>query len=391
MNKHSIFISFIISFLFIHSLVGQSIGEKFSDAILTRYQPTINEMTHKDWDHSNSIILHGIEKVFLKTRKPEYLDYIQSFADTFIDAKGEVEDLNSELDGIHPGVLCLFLYEETGDEKYKIAASQMRNYLIGSDEVISPFNKTSDGGFWHKNNDHYEGVMTVDGAYMSSPFLVKYGVMFDDQEAVDAAAFQTLLVASRCFNIDNQLMYHGWDSQHVKSWSNRITGTSGQTWSRSMGWYSMALVDVLQYLPASHKGYDDLLYTFQQVAQGVKNTQGQDGMWYQLMTDSSLKNNYPESSGTGMLIYALQKGVVNGWLDKSYEAVTSKGWLALKSYINVYEDGLPVISSFCPGMGIKDNAAAYMEVRPISCPSKEAKQHPHGYCGVLMAASVMEL
>lgn len=385
----------LISCLLTISILGRAqstgFGVQFSDAIISRYQPTIDELIHKGWDHSNSIILHGMEKIYLNARNPEYLNYIQAFVDSFVDEDGSISALKAELDGIHPGMLCLFLYQETADEKYKIAATHMKNYLLGTASSPTVFNKTPDGGYWHKNNDHYNDVMTIDGAYMANPFLVKYGIMFNDSLCIETATFQTLLVASRTFNIKTWLPYHGWDYRKNKSWANAITGTSTEVWSRSIGWFSMALADMLEYLPPAHKDFEDLLYLYRQLSIGIKVTQNDhDGLWYQLMNHKELADNYPETSGSGMIIYALKKGITNGWLDESYSDVTEKGWKGLKTFISVYTDGKPLIKSFCPGMGIQDNAEDYLAVRPVNSPSTADKQHPHGYCAILMAASVME-
>ncbi|WP_221409878.1 glycoside hydrolase family 105 protein [Reichenbachiella sp. MSK19-1] len=365
-------------------------GVDFSDAIISRYQPNINAMTGKDWDHANSIILHGMEKIYAHTGDKTYVQYIQSFVDDFVSNEGEVRGLKTELDGIHPGVLCLFLYQETGEERYQVAAQQMRDFLIGTVDHPSVFQKTPDGGYWHKNNDHYEQVMTVDGAYMSNPFLVKYGQMFDDSESLDVATFQTLLIASRSFNIESHLPYHGWNYAKNKSWSNAITGTSTEVWSRSVGWFSMALVDILDDLPATHSDYQNILYLFQQLSVGIKETQNQQGLWYQMVNHPSAFGNYIETSGSGMVIYALKKGMDKGWLDTSYEGVVNQAWNSMQTYISTNPDGLPQINSFNPGMGIKDNLDEYIKVRPVSCTSESEKQHPHGYCAILMAASVME-
>ena len=365
-------------------------GVQFSDAIIIRYQPTIDVFGNAGWDHANSIILHGIEKTYAKTKNPEYLDYIKKFVDSFVDEKGNIKKLKTELDGIHPGLLCLFLYENTKDEKYRIAATNMKNYLLGTSAVPTSFHKTPDDGFWHKNNDHYTNVMTIDGIYMSNPFLLKYGIISGDNESVDAALFQTFLAVSRMFNIETHLPFHGWDYQKDKSWASPITGTSTEVWSRSVGWFSMALTDMLEYLPATHKDYKKLLYIYQQLAIGIKNTQNKDGLWFQLINHKELADNYTETSGSGMIIYALKKGLNNKWLDESYNKVVENGWKKFKKYITVYNDGKPQIKSFCPGMGIKDNAKEYLAVRPIDCPSDNYKNQPHGYCAVLMAASVME-
>lgn len=386
----------IISFVFLifFSLVSRAqntnFGVQFSDAIIARYQPTIDAFGHNGWDHANSIILHGMEKTYFKTKNPAYLKYIKDFVDAFVDEKGSVKGLKTELDGIHPGLLCLFLYETTKEDKYKTAAVNMRNYILGTAASPSPFHKTPDGGYWHKNNDHYHEVMTVDGVYMGNPFLLKYGVQFNDSESVETALFQTFLAASRMFNIETHLPYHGWDYQKSKSWASPITGTASEVWSRNAGWFSMALADMLEYLPTEHKDYKKLLYLYQQLAIGIKNTQNKDALWSQLINHKELADNYTESSGSGMIIYALKKGLNNKWLDASYTSVIENAWKGFQKYITVYSDGKPQIKSFCPGMGIKDNSKEYLAVRPVDCPSDTYKNQPHGYCAVLMAASVME-
>lgn len=366
-------------------------GTQFSDAIIQRYQPSIDIMTNKGWDHANSVILHGIEKTYLKSKNPKHLNYIKEFVDAHIDNKGTISGLKPELDRIQPGMICLFLYEKTGDNKYKLAATYLKNYLLGTSSSPSVFNKTPDGGYWHKNDEDHTNVMSIDGAYMLNPFLAKYGTTFNDKECIDAAVFQLLLVASRTFNIDSNLPYHGWSFDKNKPWANAITGTSTEVWSRSVGWFSMALVDVLEYLPKTHQEYNKVVYLFQQLAIGLKNTQNAtDGMWYQLMSYKNLHENYPEASGSGMIVYSLKKGVTNGWLDESFNTTINKGWDGLKNCIVTNNDGKVQINSFSPGMSIKNNAKEYIDVRPVNCPSPDEKQNPHGYFGILMAASQLE-
>tara|TARA_R110000868_G_scaffold220806_2_gene472265 strand:- start:15269 stop:16222 length:954 start_codon:yes stop_codon:yes gene_type:complete len=307
---------------------SEHIGTELINAIIWRYQPTINVMTQKGWDHSNSIILHGMEKIYLQNKDPKYLAYIKKFVDDFVDENGFITDLKTELDGIQPGVLCLFLYQETGELKYKHAATQLKDYLFDS----SFFKTTPEGGYWHKNNDHYNGVMTIDGTYMISPFLIKYGTLFQDSLCIETGIRQTLLVASKTFNIETNLPYHGWDSNKDKEWANPITGSSPEIWSRSIGWFSMALIDMLEYIPNSHKDYDKILYLYQHLSKGIKENQNNDGMWYQLVMRNNLTDNYPETSGSGMIIYALKKGMNMGLLNEGYKETIDKGWTSLKTF-----------------------------------------------------------
>ncbi len=361
-------------------------GEKLANAIIARYQPTIDVATQHGWDHSNSVVMHGMEKIYHNTGNPAYLAYIKRYADTFIMDNGRIEGLRSTLDGLHPGVITLFLYEQTGEKKYLLAAKQMRDHLLKG----STFQKTPDGAYWHKNVAKYNNVATVDGLYMVYPFLLRYALLSKDKHALDTALEQILLVSERSFNIKYKLPFHAWHYDKLKPWSHPITGTSSQFWSRASGWYSMALIDVLEHLPKSDKRYQKVSFLFQSLAQGLRDTQHSSGFWYQVLDLPNRQGNYPESSATGMIAYSLHKGVELGILDKSYAATATKGWLALLSKVSTYEDGGPQIHSVAPGMGAQNSYDAYVAIRPVSVPSKKRKQHMHGYMAFLMASSQLE-
>lgn len=366
-------------------------GEWLANSIIKRYTPTIDAMTHHGWDHSNSAILHGIEKIYLKHHDKKYLKYIKAYADQFVNTDGSIKGLLTTLDGMHPGVVCLFLYEQTGDKKYLRAAKTMRDHLIGTPDKPSQFSKTPEGGYWHKTDEKYKNVMSVDGLYMTYPFLVRYALVANEKELLDVAAKQILLVSERSFNTKSNLAFHAWNYDKEKPWANKITGTSSQFWSRATGWYSMALVDVLEYFPKNHPAYNKILFAFQGLATGIKTYQNPaDGLWYQVVDAYDQPQNYPEASGSGMIIYALQKGVNLKLIDGTYHDVAEKGWAALKTKITPYGDGGPQIKSVAPPMSSQIDYAGYVAIRPISVPADEGKHHPHGYIGTLMAASVME-
>jgi unsaturated rhamnogalacturonyl hydrolase len=153
----------------------------------------------------------------------------------------------------------------------------------------------------------------------------------------------------------------------------------------------MALVDILENLPPSHKDYSTLQYLLQQLALGIRDAQhAGNGLWYQVVNGATNADNYPETSGSGMIVYAISKAVNHTWIDAAFNKVAEKGWAGLKNKMTVLADGSPQITSVAPAMGCKKSYEEYVAVRPVTCPSDDAVQHPHGYCAVLMAASVME-
>ena len=195
----------------------------FSNAIIKRWPSSINDMTGKDWEYSNGIVLQGIEKVYEHTKDTAYLNYIKKYVDTYVGSNGAISlsSLDTTLenfDKMQPGVLCLFLYKETGLQKYKTAADYIRL-------LIARLPKNSYGGFWHKKK--YPNQMWCDGIYMGEPFLAQYGFRLNDLGYCDSTAtLQPLLLASHAYDSTAKLLYHAWDARDSASWADKTTGLS---------------------------------------------------------------------------------------------------------------------------------------------------------------------
>jgi len=365
---------------------------KFSNAIISRYQPNINAMTSKGWEYSNTIITHGMEKVYNDVPdSAKYLNYIKAYVDAYVNSSGVISASLTSLDVAHPGISCLFLYEKTGLAKYKTAATTLRNLLVGP---TSTYSKTSNGIFWHKLSG-YNNIVMLDGIYMAHPFLAKYGRMFGDNAAIDTAVNQTLFVYSQLYDPTTHLIKHAWTSTPASypAWANSTTGNSASVWSRAMGWYMMSLIDILKYIPASHPKRSQLITALSNLAIGVKNYQdATTGLWYQVVNrGTSLAGNYIETSGSAMFIYSLKVASDSNWISSAtYLPVAQKGWTGLQTQIDTYTDGMPRINNFAPAMSYQNNDAAYAAIASVDCPVASGTQNPHGYAGILMAASVME-
>lgn len=370
-------------------------GEQFSRDIMTQYPTSILQMNNsKGWEYSNSIVLHGMQRVYHRTEdatiRSQFVPYAQRYIDTYLNADGSLKQgiLGQNLDKIHPGVICLFLYEQTGIERYKRAAEGIRAF-------VETLPKNPLGGFYHKNTTEYKDVMLLDGIYMAEPFLAKYGFLFGDQAALNTALDQLLLIFGQNFDKDSHLLYHGWDYSKTQSWSKvKPNGVSPWVWSRAMGWYVMALVDILEYTPTSHPRYGEIVGLLHQVAVGIKGSQQPNGLWLQIMNPApTTTGNFTETSGSAMFLYALQKGIDFGWLSiNDYASTISKGWSALETeYIETLTDSgrkRPRINSFCAALGCREFDTQYTaSTLKVNCPTSS---HPHGYCGILLAASTME-
>ena len=359
----------------------KKLSVEFADAIMDRYDD-INDLTDKGWEYSNSIVLISFEKLYKATGDKKYLNYIKNYVDKYIHKDGSLDYDRSEynLDHIQPGILALGLYEMTGEKKYAIAAKGIRK-----DVDHLPIN--SAGGYYHKGE--YPNQMWADGIYMTEPFIMRYGAMFNDiQTSADMATFQIILFADHAYDSTRNLILHAWDISKQASWADSVTGLSPEVWSRGMGWYCMALIDVLEYLPKNYKNYNRLIELTQGLAKGLKTYQDpKSGLWYQVVDKGNKSGNWIELSGSSMFVYFLKTAINKGYIDKNnYAPVVNKAWEGIKKNVTYNEKG-PVINNFVRSMGVQNNYKEYIAVEKVSIPGS---RHSHGYCGVLLASVAME-
>lgn len=394
MKTRLLLLCFSLSVTMYSQTANDTWSVKFSNAMIFRYSPTINTLTLKGWEYSNTIITHGMEKVYNNvTDSVKYLNYIKAYVDAYVGSTGVISATLNSLDRTHPGISCLFLYEKTGQAKYLTAATTLRNMYVGAGAT---YPKTATGNiFWHKNNGSYNNIILIDGVYMLHPFLARYGKLMGDNAAIDTAINQTLYIYNQLYDGARHLIRHAWNSTKTEVWADPVTGNSSEVWSRGMGWFTMALVDILKNVPAAHPKRAQLLTALSNLAIGIQTYQdATTGMWYQVVDrGTSLSGNYLETSGSAMFVYTLKTAVDSGWISNSYLPVAQKAWDYLKltanGKITIHSDSYPKINDFAPAMSVQTSAANYVQasLQPVDVPGTA---HPHGYAAILMAASVME-
>jgi len=304
------------------SIVVKKAGEK----IVTR--PT-------EWDYEQGVVLKGIDLLWNQTHDKKYIDYMKKIMDNFVQPDGSIRTYDSSdynSDDITPGRILLSLYKYTNDRKYKIAAYHLRTQLTNQP-------RTNEGGFWHKLRYPYQ--MWLDGLYMYGPFYAEFASTFNQAQSFDDIANQFIWINNHARDKKTGLLYHGWDESKTQKWANPQTGCSPQFWGRSIGWYAMALVDVLDYFPQDHPKRNELVSIFKQLASALQNYQDKSsGLWYQIVDKADAKGNYAEASASCMFTYALAKGARVGYLDASFSKVAEKGFDGIvKNFIDKGEDG----------------------------------------------------
>ena len=307
----------------------------------------MDENKKPKWDYKPSFVLTAFEKLYKKTKNRNYSIYIKDYIDTFIDSTGSISHYDNNeynLDGLNPGKLLFDLYQDTRDKRYLSALKMLRKQLN-----TQP--RTPSNGFWHKKI--YPNQMWMDGIYMALPFYTQYAVTFDDNKSLDDVAKQFELIHNHVFDARSNLPFHAWDESKQIAWANPETGNSPTIWSRGVGFYAMALVDVLDYFPKSHPKYKVLLGYLNELATAIMRQQDKSGLWFQITDKQNLSGNYLEASGSAMFAYTFAKGSNKGYLPFKYKKIANKTFDALlKNLVTENENGEIHLGQISQGIGL---------------------------------------
>ena len=305
------------------------------------------------WEYTHGLILLACQRLNAQYPNPKYDAYVKAWYNQTIDDSAHVKTYKQSvynIDRVKPGNALIGLYNETKNEKYLKVIHLLREQLSGQP-------RTSEGGFWHKKVYPYQ--MWLDGLYMGEPFYAQYTNEFDSgesaQKAYDDIVLQFDLIQKHSKDSVTGLLYHGWDESKEQAWANKETGTSPHFWGRAMGWYMMALVDVLDYFPKEHPGYQRLVEYLNEESEVLLKYRDQ-GLWYQVLDQGGEEGNYLEASASSMFVYAFAKGANKGYLPEEFKNIANDSFQAMiKQFVTVDGDGIVSLNQVCGVAGLGGN------------------------------------
>lgn len=288
------------------------------------------------WAYEEGVLLDGMAAEWHSTAVGEDFKYIKAAVDKYVTADGTIKTFGAEahsLDSIEMGRAVMLVYRVTQQAKYAKAAKFLEDQLAGQP-------RTPSGGYWHK--EIYPNQMWLDGAYMAQPFRAAYAATFQQPKDFDDIAKQLLLMDAKMREAHTGLMRHGWDESKQMKWADPKTGLSPEVWARAMGWYAVALVDVLDWFPADHPERRELIAALNRTALAAMHYQDKKtGLWWQVMDKGDKPGNFTEASASCMFVYAIAKGVRMGYLSQGDEASARRGWEAIqKKFVTTGADGM---------------------------------------------------
>lgn len=334
--------------------------ERFVERMMTESTPDrplwniekIQQGKINGWNYIDGCMMIALLSLYEITGERRYYDFVERFLSYYVAEDGALlgyreEDYN--LDNLCEGRPLFDLFRLSGKEKYARAIQR----LYGQ---IQRQPRTEEGSFWHKAI--YPNQVWLDGLFMAQVFYTRCALEHGSQKELDDILRQFRTVRRRMRNPQTGLYRHGYDASGKAFWAGE-DGCSQNPWLRSLGWFSAALADVIDYLPEDQTAMRQELSEMAVELAGslLPYLDRESGMFFQVPDQAGREGNYPETSGSAMAAYFYLKGARLGILEGAY---ASRGESIFRSICSRYlteRDGKLNLGGIClvAGLGPEDN------------------------------------
>ncbi|MFC8733508.1 glycoside hydrolase family 105 protein [Luteimicrobium sp. NPDC057192] len=334
-----------------------------AETMLAR-EPVMNP--HDKWEYEDGLMLGGVLAVHDLTGDPRYLEYVRRNLDHFVRPDGSIhayrpDELN--LDHVNNGKVVLDLFDRTGEERYRKAADLLFDQLRHQPRLAA-------GTFWHKKI--YPHQTWLDGLYMGSVFYARYCATFGREDLFDDVALQFTTAYDLTLDPESGLCRHATDESRAMPWADPRTGWSPHVWLRALGWFVMAMTDVLEHLPETLPQRATILANLRSLLDAVREVADpRTGLWYQIPDQGGRPLNYLEASGSLMVLAAVAKGLRLGYLDDDWSDHLDHAWAsAVGEFLSLTDEGWVNVNKICQvaglgGAAMRDGSYAYYMSEPI--------------------------
>lgn len=312
------------------------------------------------WSYVMGIELEGMLDTYQRYGGDTIMNYLKTYPAKMIDDNGNItgykyEDFN--LDNVRTAKFIDRMYNINPQKNVEKALKTLFKQLEKQP-------RTKEGVYWHKAI--YANQVWLDGIFMGLPYYTKYAAenlkgskqtkVFDD--AVD----QIIKTDKRTYDASTQLWKHAWDETHTQFWANKENGQSQHTWARALGWYTMAMIEVLDNLPADYSRRGEIIDLLNKAMKSVVKYQDKEsGVWYDVM-DVKDEKNYLESTASSMFAYVLLKGYNKGYLGEEFKKAGIKAYKGIENkFIKVNEDKTISLTNCCAVSGLGPGEGPYVK------------------------------
>lgn len=322
-----------LTLLFLAGTASAALLERMTDSYIRRG-------VEYDFGYSVATLYKGVQASYKFSGNESVASWYKDQVDGILYDNGTIVDWELDfysLDEYRIGNDLLWWYQRTNETKYKTAADTIRHQM-------DRHPRNPSGGFWHRQPS-YPDQQWLDGIFMADVFYGQWTKMFDAENttAWDDIVLQFDLIEEFTRNHTTNLLVHGYDESKTAVWADPVTGAAPIVWSRAVGWYFMALLEIIEIFPESHAGHARLVEYFTTLADGLVASQDEaSGGWWIVMSEPyvGVQGNYIESSADAMFAYGLLGGVRLGLLDETYAAPAATAYEALvNDFVSENNDG----------------------------------------------------
>lgn len=278
---------------------------------------SIKQGKKPSWNYIDGCMMVSLLELYKTTKEEKYFSFVKNFVDFYVHEDGTILGYDKEkysTDDVSETRVLFDLYAYTKEEKYLKAIELVH-------EQILTHPRTKEGNFWHKKI--YPNQVWLDGLYMMQPFYTRYETEFNKMQNYSDIVKQFKNVYELMRDPETGLYYHGYDSSKTMFWADPKTGLSKNFWLRSLGWFTVALIDVFEYM--DEQMFDErhsIMVMFKEIVDSILKFQDPTSkMFYQVPNFPKRDKNYLETSGSSMIAYAILKGVRLKALPSRYQEI----------------------------------------------------------------------
>ncbi len=320
------------------------------------------------WNYIDGCMMISLLDLYQETKNQQYLHFVDSFIDYYVSDDGMMlgyDRSTYNLDDINESRVLFDLFEITKKEKYQKAIFNTFQHILEQP-------RTPQGNFWHKKI--YPNQVWLDGLFMAQPFYARYLKTYKSHLTYDDIVMQFENVRKYMFNEEKKLYYHGYDASKSIFWADPQTGLSKNFWLRAMGWYIVALIEVIDILPDDYAPKLKILIPMlQEMVDGLLIYQDQKTkLFYQVVDQGGKDKNYLETSGSLLISYAILKSSRLGVLAKTYQVIGKQIFDGvIDKYLTEVDgdlnlDGICLVAGLGPDHNTRrDGSYAYYVSEPV--------------------------
>ena len=329
------------------------------------------------WSYVMGIELEAMLDTYLKYGGDDIRKYCQLYTDTMINDKGEIRSYKLEdynLDQIRTGHFVARMYEKYPEAKNLKAMQTLMKQLDKQP-------RTKEGVYWHKAIYSYQ--VWLDGIFMGLPYrcLTARNLLSPKKakKIYDDAVDQISKTYERTLDPKTGLNRHAWDETREMFWADKETGLSQHCWGRAQGWYTMALIELLDAMPEDYERRGEVIELLRKDLDAVIKWQDKKtGLWYQVMDSPERKGNYLEATCSSMFAYVLMKAANKGYLGDKYFKAGKKAYEGIiNNFIRVNADKTISLTSCCAVAGLGPGMSEH--VKKAAPNVKENKRRDGSY------------